>query len=82
LSYEGVAIVLGMCGTNVYHPLRREWALLCVRHACETSESIRSFIESLQLQDTHIVDQNMKDSGMRVEVDQNTGKLRFQKSKS
>lgn len=75
--HGGVAVVLGMCGTSVVHPLRREWALLCIRNACETNEKVREFIESLQLQDTRVVNDKLREAGVQVEVDRQTGKLRF-----
>lgn len=66
-----------MCGTNINQPLRREWSLMCIRNACETNERIRHFIESLQLQDAVVVNEKLKESGMQVEVDSKTGKLKF-----
>ena len=77
LENEGVAIVLGMCGTNINQPLRREWSLMCIRNSCETNERIRQFIESLQLQDTVVVNEKLRESGIQVEVDSSTGKLKF-----
>ena len=31
----GLLQILSMCSTDVSNPLRREWALLCLRNACE-----------------------------------------------
>jgi calcineurin-like phosphoesterase len=50
---------------------------MCIRNACETNERIRHFIESLQLQDAVVVNEKLKESGMQVEVDSKTGKLKF-----
>lgn len=72
-----LAGVLNHCGTNFDNPLAREWALFCVRNACEGSEANQAFISSLQMQGAHVVNRELKEKGLRVEVCTETGKVKF-----
>jgi len=44
----GLAIVLSNCFTDFNNPFAREWALVCIRNACEGNSLNQAYIESLQ----------------------------------
>lgn len=72
----GLNCVLSLCTTDFDNPFAREWALFCVRNACDGNEQIRSYIESMKPQDIIITDQSLIDAGLRVAIDSQTGKLK------
>eukprot|EP01038_Epipyxis_sp_PR26KG_P004755 gene4755-6667_t len=73
----GLAVVLSHCATDFQNPIAREWALLCVRNACENNLLNQEYIESLKPQDIKIQDEEMKAKGLHVEMDKSTGKFKF-----
>lgn len=73
----GLAEVLSHCATDFENPLAREWALLCVRNACEGNEANQHFIEELRPQDVKIQNEEMKRQGYKVELNSQTGKFKF-----
>lgn len=75
----GFAAVLSRCGTDLHNPLVREWAILCVRNACENNQENQKFIEELQPQEAIIQDENLKAQGYRIEVDHSKGKFELKK---
>ena len=70
-----LACVLSHCATSFVNPLEREWALLCVRNACEGSSANQAFIEELRPQEAKIQDESMKALGIEVEMDLAKGKF-------
>jgi hypothetical protein len=69
--------VLSHCGTDFENPISREWALLCVRNACDSHVGNQSFIHELRPQGAVIQDEKMKALGMKVEMNVDTGKFKF-----
>ena len=74
---DGLLLVLSSSCTDVYHPLRREWALLCLRNACEGNLSNQEYISTLTLQRVEVVNEQLAQSGLSVDFDPNTGKIKF-----
>ena len=72
----GLALVLSHCGTDFKNPLSREWALFCVKNACENNQESFRFINELRPQEI-IQDQALRDRGIRVEIDPHTGRFSF-----
>lgn len=77
-----LAAVLSHCGTDFENPISREWALLCVRNACEGHVGNQQFIEDLRPQEAVIQDDKLKAQGMKVEMNPTTGKFKFVQSTS
>lgn len=73
----GLFRVLSLCHTNVSQPLRREWAVLCLRNACEGNMENQRSIEELTLQKVDIVNEDLRRSGLHVDFNQDTGKIDF-----
>lgn len=73
----GLAVVLSHCATDFSNPLAREWALLCTRNAAEGNIANQDFIDSLRPQSVSIQDEKMKQQGMNVELNPQTGKFKF-----
>lgn len=76
LACEGLPVILTHCGTDFSNPLTREWALLCIRNACDGNDDVKAYIEQLQPQGV-IQDEEMAARGLRVELDATTGKFVF-----
>ena len=74
---DGLLLVLSSSSTDVYHPLRREWALLCLRNACEGSLTNQEYISTLTLQRVDVVNEQLVQSGLSVDFDPDTGKIKF-----
>ena len=73
---NGLLQVLSLCGTNVYRPLRREYAILCIRNACEGNEANVRIIQSLSIQDVESVDNDaLAAVGLKVEFNKITGNV-------
>ena len=73
----GLIAVLPHCGTDFSNPLAREWALLCIRNACEGNAASQAFVESLQPQSTEIRDERMAAAGLRVELNPSSGTFKI-----
>ncbi len=74
---EGLLYVLSLCGTDIDHPLRREWAILCMRNACEGNLENQKCIEELTLQKVSVVNEQLTRSGLSVDFNSETGKIKF-----
>ena len=74
---DGLLLVLSSSCTDVYHPLRREWALLCLRNACEGSLTNQEYISTLTLQRVEVINEQLAQSGLSVDFDPDTGKIKF-----
>ena len=72
-----LAAVLSHCATDFSNPISREWALLCVRNACETHIGNQTFIQELRPQEVVIQDEKLKAQGVRVEMNTETGQFKF-----
>ena len=76
----GLATVLSHCGTDFSNPLSREWALFCVKNACEDNEENVNFINSLK--PTKVFQHAALEArGIQVELS-SEGKLRFNDMKN
>ena len=76
----GLATVLSYCGTDFTNPLSREWALFCVKNACDNNEENVNFIDSLK--PTKVFQHAILESrGIRVDLDCD-GKLAFNDMKN
>ena len=73
----GLFRVLSLCHTNVSQPLRREWAVLCLRNACEGNAENQSCIEQLTLQKVEVVNEDLRRSGLQADFNQTSGKIEF-----
>jgi len=67
--------VLSRCATDFGNPLAREWALLCVRNACEGHAGNQAFVESLSVQGV-VPDKDLEKQGISLTV--KAGKLSFE----
>lgn len=67
--------MLSNCGTDFQNPFAREWAILCVRNACDNSQGNQDFVASLRPQGATIVDPWLASQGLSVAIDKDTGKL-------
>jgi ataxin-10 len=67
---------LACCGTDFDNPFCREWALFCIRNACEGNTSNLAFIDSLKPQEI-IQDEELTAQGIKIEIDPQTGKFNF-----
>lgn len=70
----GFQAVLPRCATSFRNPFEREWALMCVRNACEGCLVNQQFIEALQPQGARVLDEM---AGVGVEINGATGTFRF-----
>lgn len=70
----GFQAVLPRCATSFRNPFEREWALMCVRNACEGCLVNQQFIEALQPQGARVLDE---ETGVGVEINGATGTFRF-----
>ena len=70
--------MLSNCVTDFDNPLSREWALICVRNACEDNELNQKFINDLNLVGV-IQDEVLSQQGIRVDINPLEGKLNFVK---
>lgn len=75
---SGVHSILCHCVTDFANPLAREWALLCVRNACEGHALLQEYIASLRAQDAVIVDDQLQAAGMQVTFNPETGRCQVQ----
>lgn len=73
----GLFRVLSLCHTNVRQPLRREWAVLALRNACEGNMENQRSIEELTLQKVNVVNEDLRNSGLQVKFNQSLGKIEF-----
>lgn len=73
--------MLSHCATDFANPVSREWALLCVRNACETHIANQTFIQELRPQEVVIQDEKLKAQGLRVEMNTETGQFKFVNTK-
>ena len=71
-----LAIVLSHCGTDFANPFAREWALFCIRNACENNQENLAFIHSLKPQEV-LQDDSLQAQGIKVTLDPQTGKFAF-----
>jgi hypothetical protein len=71
-----LATVLSHCATDFDNPLSREWALMCVRNACEGHARNQRFIDALRPQQV-LQDDALQASGIRVEIDPATGRFAY-----
>lgn len=71
----GLPVVLSRAATDFASPLMREWALLCLRNACEGNPRNQTFIEGLKLQAVVDKDDIMGKQGVKLDVDKATGKI-------
>ena len=72
-----LSAVLSHCATDFHNPISREWALLCVRNACDNHLGNQSFIQELRPQEVVIQDEKLKEQGLRVEMNTETGQFKF-----
>lgn len=73
----GLLQILALCSTDISNPLRREFAILCLRNACEGNLRNQKCIESLVLQGVAEVDERLARAGMGVSFDPTSGKIVF-----
>ena len=73
----GLAAVLEHCGTNFENPFSREWALFCVKNACENNQESMEFIHGLKPQEV-IQDDSLAAHGIKIQLDPNSGTFRFE----
>lgn len=78
LAHGGFAAVLPRCATRFDNPLEREWALVCVRNACEGCDANQRFVESLQPQGARVLDEKL---GIEVELCPSTGTFKFRSAR-
>ncbi|EFN52144.1 hypothetical protein CHLNCDRAFT_27021 [Chlorella variabilis] len=71
----GVELVLAQCQLDRHSPLAREWALWGVRNLCEGNAQAQEAIRQLQLCTT-VDNEELKRMGVRMELDEHSGKLR------
>lgn len=76
-----LAYVLSNCGTVFESPLSREWALFCIKSACEGNEENQKFIDSLKPQGV-IQDEILKAHGITVEMNQDGRGISFRQDVS
>ena len=74
----GFVSVLPRCATRFDNPLEREWALVCVRNACEGCEANQQFVQDLQPQGAKVLGPNS--AGIQVEINPSTGPFRFKQN--
>ena len=74
---DGLLLVLQLSATDFTNPLRREWALMCVRNACGGNDANQEYINKITLQKVEVVNQGLRESGLSVDVDPVSGKVRF-----
>lgn len=79
---DGLLLVLSLCATDVHRPLRREWALICMRNACADCQSNQNAVEALTLQGVTVVNEQLKKSGLQVKFDKSNGSIRFEQQKN
>jgi ataxin-10 len=72
----GLAAVLSRCGTDFNNPFAREWALFCIRNACENNQHSLEFIHSLKPQEI-LQDEALQSQGITVSIDPQNGKFSF-----
>jgi hypothetical protein len=70
----GFQAVLPRCATSFRNPFEREWALMCVRNACEGCLVNQQFIEALQPQGVRVLDEK---AGVGIEINGAAGTFRF-----
>ena len=71
----GLPVVLSRSATDFSNPLMREWALLCLRNACEGNQRNQKFIEELKLQAVVDRENVLGQQGVHLDVDRETGKI-------
>jgi hypothetical protein len=76
LESGALAAVLSHCATDFENPISREWALLCVRNACEDCPANQAFIDQLRPQEVKLLDERLVQQGMQVEMTE-TGKFKL-----
>lgn len=74
----GVELVLAQCQLDRQSPLAREWALWAVRNLCEGNPEAQEAIRQLQLCTT-VESEELQRLGVKLELDEQTGKLRVTK---
>lgn len=74
-----MAAVLSRCATDFNNPLAREWALLCIRNACDDHEQNQAFVQSLTIQGV-VKDEELESHGINLSVQ--AGKLTFTRTKN
>jgi hypothetical protein len=77
---SGLPLVLSHCGTDFENPLAREWALLCIRNACEGNEDNQRYIDSLKPQSVIKDDATLSRHGLSMEIDPQSGKFKLHQS--
>jgi len=73
----GVELVLAQCQVDEKSPLSREWGLWAVRNLCEGSAAARDAIAQLKAC-TALDTEEFKQAGVKLSVDEVTGKLHVQ----
>ena len=68
--------MLAQCKWDRASPLAREWGLWAVRNLCEGCPAAQEAIQQLQLCTT-VESEELRSMGMRLELDQASGKLRM-----
>lgn len=76
---DGLPIILSCCQTDFKNPLIREWALLCVKNACENNPRNQAFINELKPQKV-LQDEILQAQGITVHLDSTTGKVEFKQT--
>jgi hypothetical protein len=76
-QFDTLPLLLHLSGTDFNNPLRREWALLCVRNVCEGHQQNQEYIQALTLQKVEVVNEELRAKGLRADVDPATGKIQF-----
>ncbi|GIL57752.1 hypothetical protein Vafri_12898 [Volvox africanus] len=79
LAWGGLELLLAQTHLDEHSPLAREWALWGVRNMCESSQEVQARIAGLELQ-TAVETPELRQLGMRLELDKTTGKLKVSKT--
>ena len=74
MELGGLDLILSRCHTDVSNPLLREWALLCVRHACRDNTKVQTYIAGLVPHGV-VQSEELTERGLTVSFSERTGKV-------
>ncbi len=72
----GLPVILSNCGTDFENPLVREYAIICLRNACEGNMENQAYVDSLKPQQI-LQDDVLASHGITVNLDPETGGIKF-----
>jgi len=73
----GLPIIMSRCTTDFKNPLAREWALLCLRNCCEGNRENQEYIDSINIVQDVVQDEELLSKGISVSIDNASGKIKF-----